>query len=223
MLSFSIKSSTHLLSIEIKLPSEGITAVFGPTGAGKSTFFKIIAGLVPSESARIIVNDLIWQDKSSFIPIEKRRVALVKQRPYLFPHMNVDSNLRYPIKRRDSLISLEALIRAFDLSLLLDKSPSMLSGGELQRVAIVQAVLSNPSLLLLDEAFSAMDAKQKKRSIQALKQYLSLHECPVLMITHSKREIAWMAERVLMLSSGQVERVIHTPSFLSSYEETVVF
>lgn len=221
MLSFRIQISAPFLSIDLQLPEDGITAIFGPTGAGKSTFFKVIVGLVRYEKILITVNDRIWQDTHHFMSISDRQVALVKQRPYLFPHMTVLKNLLYPLKRRQSRISMDMLISAFELSGLLEKAPNRLSGGELQRVAIVQALLSNPKVLLLDEAFSAMDEKQKGRVIRALQTHLSDHPCTVLMITHHIKELAILAERVLLLSSGKIEKVLDKSDFLALYQETL--
>lgn len=215
MLYFNIKSQEQPLSLEITLPAQGVTALYGPSGAGKSTCFNVIAGLKRYKDVEIRINDTVWQDTQYFMPLDHRGVALVRQRPYLFPHLSVLNNLTYPFRRRESLLSIDELIKQFDLSALLNKQPKTLSGGELQRIAIVQALLSNPKLILFDEAFSAMDDEQKGQFIQTLKTHLACYQCAVMMISHDIAEIACLADRVIMLSSGKIERILNKDEFLA--------
>lgn len=223
MMSFNIRPSGGEVSLDVSLslPSDGVSAIFGRSGAGKSSFFNCIAG-IEKQAAAININGECWQKGKKGLSIEKRHVAFVQQRPYLFPHLTVEKNIKYAAKRqkkKKEKINHDALIEAFEIGSLLSLYPKALSGGELQRVALVQALMTYPTLLLLDEAFSALDESQKKRVMDNLKKILTSYRIPMIMISHSKEEIAYLADRVCLMENGMLREVIPVKLFI---EDTYV-
>ena len=196
------------LELSREIPLEGITAIFGPSGSGKSTLLRLVAGFERPDRGRIAAKDTVWCDTATRhnLPAHKRPVGFVRQGAPLLPHLRVAGNLRYGEKRaskRPAPYSLEDVVAALDIAPLMDHRPAMLSGGERQRVALAQALLARPDILLLDEPFSALDRKRK----QAILPYLSLLQArfgmPVLHVSHDIEEVTQLADRVLILENGR--------------------
>ncbi|MDG1204596.1 MAG: ATP-binding cassette domain-containing protein, partial [Pseudomonadales bacterium] len=148
------RDSGFKLKLEMQIKSGEITALYGPSGSGKSTVLNLIAGLEkPKGDVRINAEDEIWVDESTFLDTHKRAVGYVTQRPALLPHLNVMGNLQYAKQRRhkNADIDIEQVSRWLDIQALLNKPVAHLSGGEQQRVSIARALLSSPSVMLMDE------------------------------------------------------------------------
>ncbi len=183
--------------------------IFGPSGCGKSTMVNLIAGLVHPDQGRILINgESLFDSKEKInIPVERRRIGMVFQRPHLFPHLSVRGNLLYGYKRCASgrrKITLENLVDVLQIEDLLNRGVNNLSGGEKQRVAIGRAVLSNPRLLVMDEPLSALDDSLKFQIIPFLQKSCEAFAIPYLFISHSLTEMRIMAERVLNVADGRV-------------------
>ncbi|HVW92321.1 MAG TPA: molybdenum ABC transporter ATP-binding protein [Devosia sp.] len=189
----------------IEAPARAVTALFGPSGAGKTSLMRAIAGLDRLEGHCVLDGD-IWQDEAHFMPVEKRGVGYVFQEASLFPHLNVRQNLEYGLRRAGPVrvIGLDDAVSLLGLAGLMDRSPLYLSGGERQRVALGRALLSQPRLLLLDEPLSGLDGAAKEEILpyfEALGQRLGL---PVLLVTHDMAEVERLADRMVLLRDGKV-------------------
>lgn len=199
------------LAVDEQIPLQAITAMFGASGAGKTTLLRIIAGFHREARARISLNGEVWQDSAEgiFVPPHLRSAGFIFQDVRLFPHLTVAGNLDFAKRRAAERQgpTLEDVIRIFDLDALLARAPDSLSGGELQRVSIARALLSNPSLLLMDEPLSALDSKRKAEILPYIEQLPEQFGLPVLYVTHNVDEVTRLASHIVLLSQGRaVER-----------------
>ncbi|MGA0838756.1 MAG: molybdenum ABC transporter ATP-binding protein [Pseudomonadales bacterium] len=196
------------LDIAELLSAQGITAVFGPSGAGKSTLLRGIAGLEPGLRGRVMFRDECWLDSSRgiFVPPHKRGVGFVFQDARLFAFRSVAGNLRYAQRRAPPGHGpgMNDVVNIFDLGALLDRATGELSGGERQRVAIARALLARPRLLLMDEPFSANDVARREELLPYVRALADRFEVPVLYVSHSVEEVAFLADRMLVLRQGSV-------------------
>ena len=154
------------LEADFAMPGDGVTALFGPSGCGKTTILSAIAGLLRPREGRVVRDGKVLLDTARGIalPPEARRCAVVFQDARLFPHLSVESNLRYGLRRapRDATgPNLPDVVSLLGLEALLQRRPAGLSGGEKQRVALGRALLSRPLLLLMDEPLAALDAPRR--------------------------------------------------------------
>ncbi len=199
---------SFLLDVDFTLNGNQI-GIFGPSGAGKSVLVSLIAGLARPDKGIITLDDEVLFDASTGQRVnpERRRMAMVFQRPTLFPHMSVKGNLLYGYRRsapENRKISFRGVVEVLQIGDLLTRSVRNLSGGQMQRVAIGRAVLANPRLLLLDEPLSALDGGLKLQIIPFLKNVCEIFEIPYLFISHSLLEMRLMAEHVLHVVGGRV-------------------
>ncbi|MGG7567296.1 molybdenum ABC transporter ATP-binding protein [Rhodovulum sp. DZ06] len=186
------------------LPLKGVTAVFGPSGGGKSTLLRALAGLEPAEG-HIRFGAEAWLGGARPVPTHKRGVGYVFQDARLFDHLSVQGNLDYAARRsRASAPERAAAVEALDLGPLLGRRPGGLSGGERQRVAIARALLTRPRLLLMDEPLSALDRRRKAAILPHIAEAAALSGAPVLYVTHAVDEVAQLASRVLLMEDGRV-------------------
>ncbi len=196
------------MDMDFTLQGERI-GIFGPSGSGKSSLVGLISGLRRPEKGSIILDGDVLFDSGQGIdmPSEHRRMGMVFQRPYLFPHLDVKGNLLYGFKRcrrENRRITIEGVIDVLRLGNLLERTIGNLSGGEQQRVAIGRAVLSNPRLLIMDEPLSALDDRLKFQIIPFLKDVCETFNIPSIFISHSLLEMRVMADQVLVVSEGRV-------------------
>ena len=191
-------------------------ALFGDSGAGKSTVLNAIAGLLEPERGRIVLDGQILFDRSAGVSISTtaRDVGYVFQDGRLFPHLDVRTNLLYGARaRKRSTADMMALVDLLDLGALLERMPVNLSGGERQRVAIVRALLARPRILLLDEPLTGLHRGARR---QVLDHLLALkRELPVaaLIVSHQPEEVVALAEEVILLDAGQVTAQLDVASF----------
>lgn len=209
--------------MEIKLDVDvRFTALFGPSGSGKTSILSMIAGLTMPQDGRIRVAGQTLLDTASGVclPPEARNVGVVFQDSLLFPHLTVESNLRYGArwrKRKRRSVALDRVVEVLEIGGLLSRLPYNLSGGERQRVALGRALLSGPELLLMDEPLASLDAPLKARVLAYLEQVASVWNIPTLFVTHAQSEVRRAADWVLLiehgrlLGSGQVDEVLPRP------------
>lgn len=188
---------------------EGITALFGESGAGKSTVLHLVAGLLKPDRGRIIVNEAVFTDteKRLFLPPHRRRIGYVFQDALLFPHLNVRQNLNYGqwfTGARKEAIGLDQVTALLGIGHLLGRRPTTLSGGERQRVAIGRALLASPSLLLMDEPLAALDIERKREIIPYIQKLRDELRLPILYVSHAIEEVARLADRVILMAQGKV-------------------
>lgn len=186
----------------------GITALFGHSGAGKTTILKMIAGLVKPDDGRIVADGTVLLDAAADIdmPSHLRRVGMVFQDARLFPHMTVLRNLTYGrwAGKRKASVDFDRICELLGLGELLDRHPASLSGGEKQRVAIGRALLSDPALLLLDEPLASLDGARKREILPYLEEIRDVTGLPMVYVSHEMDEVARLADTLVVLSEGSV-------------------
>ncbi|OAT34126.1 ATP-binding component of an ABC superfamily molybdenum transporter [Buttiauxella brennerae ATCC 51605] len=196
----------HRLAINETLPGQGITAVFGVSGAGKTSLINAISGLTRPQEGRIVLNDRVLSDAENkrFLAPEKRRIGYVFQDARLFPHYRVRGNLKYGMPR-SAAGQFDKLVALLGIEPLLERFPWSLSGGEKQRVAIGRALLTSPELLLLDEPLASLDIPRKRELLPYLQRLAREINIPMLYVSHSLEEILHLADKVLVLDGGEVK------------------
>lgn len=205
-LDFRIKLSRgDMFSLDVadSFPMSGVTAIVGPSGGGKTTLLRALAGLEKADDARVRFRDKDWAAPSQTRPPERRRIGFVFQNPSLFPHLDVAGNLRYGARRRD-VDSYDAIIDALDLGALMARRVQSLSGGEARRVALGRAMASNPDVLFLDEPLSGLDMARKAELLPYIGRAVAEARVPALYVTHSSAEITTLADRVVGLAGGSL-------------------
>ncbi len=197
------------LSARFKTGS-GVTAVFGPSGAGKTTLVNMIAGLVAPDRGRIAIDETVLFDSARRIdlPPHRRRIGYVFQEGRLFPHLNVAHNLDYgramcglPPDRAQ----MARIVGLLDIGNLLERRPGKLSGGERQRIAIGRALLMRPRLLLLDEPLASLDVGRKREILPYLERLRDEVGVPMVYVSHHAAELRRIATSVVRLRAGRVE------------------
>lgn len=192
------------LDVAFQTP-KGVTALFGRSGAGKTSVVRAVAGVLKADQARICVEGTVLEDTAAAIrePVSKRRIGYVFQEPRLFPHLSVRANLRYGMRDGE----MGSVVEMLGIGDLLDRRPGALSGGEAQRVAIGRALLSRPRLLLLDEPLAALDDARKAEILPYLERLRDEAGVPILYVSHAVAEIARLATSVVALERGRVVRM----------------
>ncbi len=192
------------LAVEFSAPS-GITALFGASGAGKTTVVKAIAGLMRCDAARIVLDGRVLDEGPVHLPAHRRRIGYVFQEPRLFPHLTVRQNLTYGrlFQRRPGL-GFDEVVDLLGIAALLGRRPAKLSGGEKARVAIGRALLSAPDLLLLDEPLAALDEGLKAEILPYLERLRDEVRLPMVYVSHALPEVARLATSVVVLGGGRV-------------------
>ena len=205
-----VKRVSPSFSIDVDFrASGGITILFGASGSGKSTILRCIAGLMTPDAGRITLDDTVLYDHDARVnaPPRHRRVGMVFQHLALFPHLTVAANIDYglsgvPAAERDRRRTETAGM--FGIDGFLDRKPDRLSGGERQRVALARTLVTEPSLLLLDEPLTALDFDIQSRIIDDLRRWNQQRRIPVLYVTHSHREVYALGEQVVVVGHGRV-------------------
>lgn len=187
---------------------KGVTALFGPSGAGKTTIINAVAGLLRPQSGRVEADGAVLLDTETgvFLPPHKRRVGYVFQEPRLFPHLSVRANLLYGQRFAPRMAKgpdFDAVTEMLGIGALLDRRPGALSGGEKARVSIGRAMLSKPHLLLLDEPLAALDNARREEILPFIER-LRDAGMPVLLVSHSITEVARLASTIVLLQKGRV-------------------
>lgn len=206
---FEVKFPGFQLEASLDFPGQGVSVIFGPSGCGKTTFLRCMAGLERSSTGMMRLGDEVWQDESRgiFVPVHRRAIGMVFQEPRLFPHLSVRDNLEYGFRRtlvQSRSILPDRVVEILGLGQLLERRPHHLSGGEKQRVAIGRALLTSPSLLLMDEPLSALDNRRKREILPfflRLKRELGI---PIIYVSHSLEEVLQLVDTMALLEAGKV-------------------
>jgi molybdate transport system ATP-binding protein len=214
-LRIDIAAQIGALDLRIKevWPARGVTALFGPSGHGKTSILRQIAGFSQPDEGRISFKTEDWVNRATkrFVPPHLRPIGFVHQGGKLLPK-TVYKNLSYAEARspKRSINPLPqswdkgALIERFELGGLLERTPDQLSGGECQRVALAQAILSQPRLLLLDEPMSALDGNRKAALLSLLGELAAVHDVAMVYVSHDIGEVAQIADRVSIVRDGHI-------------------
>lgn len=215
------------LAIELPIPLNGITGIFGHSASGKSTLLRAIAGLEKNLVGEIILTDanltdkalinttlpskalvsttLVNSEQSYYLKPEGRHIGLVFQNSRLFGHLSVLGNLKYAVKRcKNRRLDLNEVIELTELTPLLEHQVSELSGGQQQRVALARAILAEPKLLLLDEPLSALDQQSKTQLLKMILNIQKKLNLPMLYVSHSLDELQQVCDSLLVLAQGKV-------------------
>ena len=198
------------LSLDLTLPDRGITAILGASGSGKTSLLRCVAGLERAAQAHIEMGGVVWQDDAQgiFVPTWQRAVGYVFQEASLLPHLDVQQNLVYGLKRvgqRAVTHSLDQAVELLGMGPLLGRSTAELSGGERQRVALARALASQPRLLLLDEPMASLDAARRQDILPWLEKMRDELHLPMLYVTHAVDEAARLGAHMVVLDNGQVK------------------
>jgi molybdate transport system ATP-binding protein len=187
----------------------GVTMIVGHSGAGKTTILRCIAGLCDPEEGRIAVGERVLFDSAQRIKLEpaRRGVAFVFQDLALFPHLSVQDNVMYGLRRLERPERerrMREILESFQISNLWGRSPREISGGEQQRVALARSLVTEPSVLLLDEPLSSLDPRTKIRIMEDLQKWNRTRGIPILYVTHDHGEVFAMGDRVVVLEQGRI-------------------
>ncbi len=189
----------------------GATALFGPSGAGKTSVINMIAGLLKPDRGRIVLNGDVLFDQTARIdvPVSRRRIGYVFQEGRLFPHLSVNHNLdygRWMGGHAADPAAFNRVVELLDIGHLLDRRPGKLSGGERQRVAVGRALLMRPRLLLLDEPLASLDAARKRDILPYLERLRDEAHVPMIYVSHNAAEVRRIASRVVWLDAGAIAK-----------------
>jgi molybdate transport system ATP-binding protein len=205
---FRLNYRDFQLAVDLKLPGSGVTVLFGHSGSGKTTLLRCIAGLQQAPVGFLEINGNLWQDSGQglFLPTYKRSLGYVFQEANLFPHLTVERNLQFGLKRIEKpqeAINLQHILELLGIDHLLKRKPDCLSGGERQRVAIARALALNPEILLMDEPLASLDFKRKQEILPFLSRLNQELNIPVLYVTHSQQEMAQLADNLVIMADGK--------------------
>jgi|HubBroStandDraft_1064217.scaffolds.fasta_scaffold100433_2 molybdate transport system ATP-binding protein len=205
--------------LRLPLGAHSVTVLFGPSGAGKTTVLRLIAGLDRPDSGSIRCGDDLWYDGAAGVDIapQRRRVGYLSQDYAVFPHLTVRGNVAYGARGGAAHI-VHGLLASFEVSELAERYPRQLSGGQLQRVALARALAAQPRLLLLDEPLSALDDPTRLRMRGDLRQLLAGVQMPAIVVTHDRTEALALGDSVAIMiggrlrQAGPVESVFDSPA-----------
>ena len=179
-------------------PGAGVTVLFGPSGAGKTSVLNMVAGLLRPDRGHIRVGERTLFDAAVplDLPPEARRAGYVFQEPRLFPHLRVRANLLYG-RRKGGTTDVDGVIGLLGIAHLLDRWPRTLSGGEAKRVAIGRALLADPSFLLLDEPLASLDRARREEILGLLERLRDALGLPILLVTHDRAEAERLGDQII--------------------------
>jgi len=203
-----------VLNIDISIKDE-ILVLFGPSGAGKTTALKCMAGLDKPDQGLIKIRDqIVFSSKEKInTPPRLRRIGYVFQDYALFPHLTVRKNITYGVPKKDqaarkSPLDLSVVLEILGIQHLQERYPNQLSGGEKQRVALARAMMTQPELLLLDEPLSALDQPRRADLQKELRQIQKIWKIPFVLVTHDTKEAGVLGDKIIYLNRGQqIKRV----------------
>lgn len=211
MLVIDVKKQLGDFLLDASFEANGVLviALFGRSGAGKTSIINMVAGLIRPDSGRIVVKgrSVFDSEKGVNVPTEKRRFGYIFQDGRLFPHMSVKANLLYGMKllpkdRRH--VRFDQVVELLGIEHVLNRRPAKLSGGEKQRVAIGRALLTSPDLLLMDEPMASLDNARKTEVLPFIARLPTEFAIPILYVSHSISEIRSIADRIVFVDSGRV-------------------
>jgi molybdate transport system ATP-binding protein len=210
MLEVQIEKKLPHFLVDVNLTVEDeILVLVGPSGSGKTTILNAIAGLDHPDAGRIILNgQTFFCENEKPLPTQQRNIGYLFQDYALFPHMTVEKNIGYGVKKMNAREPIEQLVNTLGINHLQRKYPHQISGGEKQRVALARALATEPSLLLLDEPLSALDSKTRLECQDELKRLHEIWKIPFIIVTHDMQEAEKLGDKIIFLESGLIAKAI---------------
>jgi molybdate transport system ATP-binding protein len=196
------------LDVALSAPP-GITMLFGASGSGKTTLLRCVAGLARPDEGRIAIGDRVLFDSRTGVnvAVKDRHIGYVFQQAALFPHMSLRENIEYGVHHMSTAERtgrVSTIAESFRIATILDRRPAQVSGGERQRAALARALVTEPSMLLLDEPLSALDHAIQTRIMDDLRRANEARRIPIVYVTHSHREVYALGERAVVIDHGRV-------------------
>ena len=210
----SLKANLHLarpgfsLEAAFEIPSRGITVVYGPSGCGKTTLLRCLAGLETVCKGHLAMENMDWQREDGYwMPPHLREAAMVFQEASLFDHLDVRENLEFGYRRTPGAkrrVHPDQALAFFEAENLLGRDTRTLSGGERQKIAMARALLASPRLLLMDEPLSGLDRAARSQILPRLRRLPLEMAIPLVYVTHSRDEMARLADTLLLMDNGKI-------------------
>ncbi len=199
-------SGKMALQVKLDIASGSFLTLYGPSGAGKTSLLRILAGLMTPEQGEIVVDGQVWldTDRGINLPPQQRSTGFLFQDYALFSNMTVKENLSFALKKGQNKTIVRELIELMELGALRDRKPSSLSGGQQQRVALARALVQQPKLLMLDEPLSALDSTMRQKLQQHLLAVHRAYGLTTILVSHDAAEILRLSNWVVELEQGQV-------------------
>ncbi len=204
-----------LNNVSIDIKDNEFIAILGPSGCGKTTLLRLIGGFIEPTEGKIICNNLLYSSKDFNLPVENRNLGMVFQSFALWPHMTIKNHILFPLQsKKFKCLSNEekekralSALKATGLELLENRLPGELSGGQKQRVSLARAIVGRPSILLMDEPLSALDAELR---VSMRKEIMDIHNTTnstIIYVTHDQGEALAMADRIIIMKDGNIEQI----------------
>ncbi|MFL2779875.1 MAG: ABC transporter ATP-binding protein [Gammaproteobacteria bacterium] len=204
-LNLSYQDQEILKNINLDLALGERVSILGESGSGKSSLLRCIAGFEAIDEGKIFLEDKMVSSDTFTLPTEKRRVGMVVQEKALFPHLSVKKNILFGIEKESNKNEIVSeLAELFKIENLLDKLPGQISGGEQQRVALARSLAPSPTLLMLDEPFSALDDELKQELYIELDKIFQKQQLSILLVTHDHEEAKTLTSKSMKLSQGSL-------------------
>jgi molybdate transport system ATP-binding protein len=205
----AVRRGSLALDVEVTVADGEVLAVLGPNGAGKSTLLRALAGLLPPDEGRVVVDGATWDDGGTHLPPHRRALGVVFQDALLFPHLTVGENVEFGLRTRgvrkpDRHAATDDWLARVGLEGFGGRRPAQLSGGQAQRAALARALVGAPSLLLLDEPLSALDARTRLVVRAELRRHLGDFAGSTVLVTHDPVDAMALADRVVVVEEGKV-------------------
>ncbi len=196
------------LGVDFEVSDQEFVTLFGPSGAGKTTILRMIAGLTDPDEGLIEVNGEVWFDSRRRVnkPVQQRQISFVFQDYNLFPNMTVRENLQYALKDKSEERQVDELLDMVHLTELSGRKPATLSGGQKQRVALIRALLRKPKIFLLDEPLSALHLELRLKLQDEIFALYNRFKIPTIFVTHDLSEIFKLAHKIIVIEEGRITR-----------------
>ena len=194
-------------NFSLSVNSGEIVCLFGPTGCGKTTLLRIIAGLEKQTKGSIVVNSKIFSNEEVFLPPEERNIGMMFQDNALFPHLKVEENILFGIqslKPDEKNSTLNFLLKNMSIKDISKSYPHQLSGGEKQRVALARSIAPKPNILLMDEPFSELDDAMKSKLLDLTLTSLKKQNITAVVVTHNASDARKMADKLAIMENGKL-------------------
>ncbi|MDH7447778.1 ABC transporter ATP-binding protein [Aquimarina sp. 2201CG14-23] len=204
----STASGNMLLDIQLSIKKGQCITLYGPSGAGKTSVLRMLAGLLSADKGQIVVDDKTWlhTEKRINCTPQQRRIGYVFQEYALFPNMTVRENLEFALEKGQDKNIIEELIEIIELKELQDRKPTTLSGGQQQRVALARALVRKPKVLLLDEPLSALDIKMRSKLQDYILKVHRQYKLTTILVSHDVGEIVKMSDEVYCIEDGKISK-----------------